>query len=79
MIAMAYLQAFDNANARNLHIQWLRSQLSIVSQEPTLFDSTIRENIEYGDNSRKVTIDEVVAAAKTANIHTFITSLPKVF
>ena len=52
--------------------------MSIVSQEPILFDSTIRENIEYGDNSRKVTMDEVIAAAKMANIHTFITSLPKV-
>ena len=77
--AMVYLQKFDNADARNLHIQWLRSQMSIVSQEPTLFDSTIRENIEYGDNSRKVTMDEVIAAAKTANIHAFITSLPKVY
>ena len=78
-LAMVYLQTFDNADTRNLHIQWLRSQISIVSQEPTLFDCTIRENIEYGDNSRKVTMDEVIVAAKTANIHTFITSLPKVF
>ena len=52
--------------------------MSIVSQEPVLFDSTIRENIEYGDNSRKVTMEEIIAAAKMANIHSFITSLPKV-
>lgn len=71
-------QALDGANTQDINIQWLRSQMSIVSQEPVLFDSTIRENIEYGDNSRTVSMDEVVAAAKMANIHTFITSLPKV-
>ena len=52
--------------------------MRIVSQESTFFDSTIRENIEYGDNSRKVTMEEVIAAAKMANIHTVVTSLPKV-
>jgi ABC-type multidrug transport system fused ATPase/permease subunit len=71
-------QALDGANTQDINIQWLRSQMSIVSQEPVLFDSTIRENIEYGDNSRTVSMEEVVAAAKMANIHTFITSLPKV-
>ena len=52
--------------------------MSIASQESTLFDSTIRENIEYGDNSRKVTMEEVIVAAKMANMHTFVTSLSKV-
>jgi ATP-binding cassette subfamily B (MDR/TAP) protein 1 len=43
-----------------------------------LFDGTLAENIQYGDNSRIVSMDEVVDAAKQANIHTFISSLPKV-
>lgn len=77
-MTVAVSQALDGANTQDINIQWLRSQMSIVSQEPVLFDSTIRENIEYGDNSRTVSMDEVVAAAKMANIHTFITSLPKV-
>ena len=47
-------------------------------QEPVLFDRTIAENIMYGDNTRKVSMDEVVEAAKQANIHSFIASLPQV-
>jgi ABC-type multidrug transport system fused ATPase/permease subunit len=61
-----------------LNISWLRSQFGLVSQEPVLFDYSIRENIEYGDNSRQVTMDEVIAAARAANIHDFIESLPDV-
>ena len=52
--------------------------MGIVSQEPVLFDASLAENIRYGDNSRKATMDEVVVAAKRANIHSFIASLPLV-
>jgi ABC-type multidrug transport system fused ATPase/permease subunit len=61
-----------------LGIQWLRAQIGIVSQEPILFDCSIAENIAYGDNSREVTMDEIVAAARKANIHNFIQELPEV-
>lgn len=57
----------------------LRSRLSIVSQEPVLFNRTIAENISYGDNSRDVSMQEIIEAAKVANIHYFITQLPQVF
>lgn len=57
----------------------LRSKLSIVSQEPVLFDKTIAENIAYGDNSRIVPIDEIIAAAKVANVHNFVSQLPLVW
>ncbi|OCT75763.1 hypothetical protein XELAEV_18030950mg [Xenopus laevis] len=67
----------DGIDTKSLNIQWLRSQLGLVSQEPILFDCSICENIQYGDNSRLVTQDEVVEAAKTANIHTFVESLPQ--
>ncbi|XP_023776043.1 multidrug resistance protein 1 isoform X1 [Cyanistes caeruleus] len=67
---------FDGKNAKALNIQWLRAQIGIVSQEPILFDFTIAENIAYGDNSRQVSFEEIVRAAKEANIHSFIDSLP---
>uniref|UniRef100_A0A8C0FPJ6 ATP binding cassette subfamily B member 1 n=1 Tax=Bubo bubo TaxID=30461 RepID=A0A8C0FPJ6_BUBBB len=67
---------FDGQNAKTLNIQWLRAQIGIVSQEPILFDCTVAENIAYGDNSREVSHEEIVNAAKEANIHSFIDSLP---
>ncbi|NWU88536.1 MDR1 protein, partial [Upupa epops] len=67
---------FDGKNTKTLNIQWLRAQIGIVSQEPMLFDCTIAENIAYGDNSREVSHEEIVNAAKEANIHSFIDSLP---
>lgn len=49
-----------------------------MSQEPILFDCTIAENIQYGDNSRVVSQEEIEEAAKKANIHSFILGLPDV-
>ncbi|XP_014320099.1 phosphatidylcholine translocator ABCB4 [Myotis lucifugus] len=66
----------DGQEAKKLNVQWLRAQLGIVSQEPILFDYSIAENIAYGDNSRVVSQDEIVSAAKAANIHPFIETLP---
>uniref|UniRef100_A0A8C3RS04 ATP binding cassette subfamily B member 4 n=1 Tax=Chelydra serpentina TaxID=8475 RepID=A0A8C3RS04_CHESE len=66
----------DGQNAKALNIQWLRAQIGIVSQEPILFDCSIAENIAYGDNSREVSFEEIVNAARAANIHSFIDSLP---
>ncbi|XP_020919115.1 phosphatidylcholine translocator ABCB4 isoform X3 [Sus scrofa] len=66
----------DGQEAKKLNVQWLRAQLGIVSQEPILFDCSIAENIAYGDNSRIVTLEEIVWAAKEANIHPFIETLP---
>lgn len=66
----------DKINVRSVSLRNLRSNLGIVSQEPALFDRTIRDNIAYGDNSRDVSLEEIMDCAKQANIHTFITSLP---
>ncbi|XP_013371477.1 PREDICTED: multidrug resistance protein 1-like [Chinchilla lanigera] len=66
----------DGKEIQQLNVQWLRAQLGIVSQEPVLFDCSIGENIAYGDNSRTVSQEEIVKAAKEANIHQFIESLP---
>ncbi|GAB1289405.1 ATP-dependent translocase ABCB1 [Apodemus speciosus] len=67
----------DGKEIKQLNVQWLRAQLGIVSQEPILFDCSIAENIAYGDNSRTVSQEEIVKAAKEANIHQFIDSLPE--
>ncbi|KFV41216.1 Multidrug resistance protein 1, partial [Gavia stellata] len=67
----------DGFDTKSLHLQWLRSRLGLVSQEPILFDCSIAENIQYGDNSRVVSQVEIEEAAKAANIHTFIEKLPE--
>lgn len=72
------IQVMDGVDIKKLHIGWLRSQIGIVSQEPVLFDCSLAENIAYGDNSRTVTMEEIEAAAKAANIHNFIVQLPQV-
>ena len=68
----------DGTNIKILRIQWLRQQIGLVSQEPALFDMTIADNIRYGANFKEVTSEEVEQAAKSANIHDFIMSLPQV-
>lgn len=68
----------DNNICTDISIAELRSKLSIVSQEPVLFQKTIAENIAYGDSKRKVTMAEIIEAAKIANIHDFIVKLPLV-
>ncbi|XP_039753186.1 ATP-dependent translocase ABCB1-like [Pararge aegeria] len=54
----------------------IRQSIGFVQQEPVLFDRTIGENIAYGDNTRNPTSEEIIEAAKQANIHNFIASLP---
>ncbi|XP_034938105.1 multidrug resistance protein homolog 49-like isoform X2 [Chelonus insularis] len=66
----------DRKDISSVSLSALRSQLGVVGQEPVLFDRTIAENIQYGDNSRVVTMDEVIEAAKKSNIHSFVSSLP---
>ena len=70
--------ALENFDLRDLNLHWLRSQIGIVSQEPVLFDASIAENIRYGALFREVSDEEVIEAAKSANIHSFIESLPQV-
>ena len=66
----------DDVDIRKLNLQWLRSHIGLVSQEPVLFDLTIAENIAYGLDH--VSMDKIMDAAKKANIHQFIQSLPQV-
>jgi len=64
----------DGVPIDELEIGWLRSQIGLVSQEPTLFATTIYENIRYGKPD--ATKEEIEAAAKMANAHNFICSFP---
>ncbi|XP_073503103.1 bile salt export pump-like isoform X1 [Phyllobates terribilis] len=66
----------DEHNSKNINVSFLRSQIGIVSQEPVLFDCSIAENIKYGDNSKKLTMDQVIEAAKKAQLHDFVMGLP---
>lgn len=50
--------------------------MGLVTQEPVLFDSTIKENIAYGAGD--VDMHDIISAAKNANIHEFIINLPQV-
>lgn len=64
----------DGHDVRDLTLKSLRSQIGIVQQDVYLFCGTIRENISYG--KPEATEDEIIEAAKKANIHEFIEELP---
>jgi ABC-type multidrug transport system fused ATPase/permease subunit len=66
----------DNNNIKNLDVKWLRQQIGVVSQEPVLFNMTIRQNLLMGVQEN-IPEKEIIAACKEANCHTFITRLPE--
>ncbi|TMS06757.1 Bile salt export pump [Larimichthys crocea] len=66
----------DGRPSLRVNVPFLRSQIGIVSQEPVLFGCSIAENIQYGDNTRSVSMEEIVEAAKKAYLHDFVMSLP---
>jgi ABC-type multidrug transport system fused ATPase/permease subunit len=65
---------------RSLNLNWLRSKIGLVSQEPVLFNTSILENICYGDIQREeFNIKDIIAVTTKSNIHSKIESLPQVF
>ncbi|KAA3464282.1 ABC transporter B family member 20 isoform X1 [Gossypium australe] len=64
----------DGENIKNLKLEWLRSQIGLVTQEPALLSLNIKDNIAYG---RDATFDQIEEAAKIARAHTFISSLER--
>ncbi|XP_049381952.1 ABC transporter B family member 15-like [Solanum stenotomum] len=64
----------DGRDVRSYHLRSLRKHIALVSQEPTLFAGTIRQNIAYGA-SEEVDESEIIEAAKAANAHDFISAL----
>ncbi|KAH8910099.1 P-loop containing nucleoside triphosphate hydrolase protein [Coniochaeta sp. PMI_546] len=74
----------DNVDISTLNLRWLRRQISLVSQEPTLFSTTIFENIRHGligtkwEHESPEKLEELIhEAARKANAHDFVTSLPE--
>ncbi|XP_034691211.1 LOW QUALITY PROTEIN: ABC transporter B family member 11-like [Vitis riparia] len=64
----------DGVDIQSLQLRWLRQQMGLVSQEPVLFNDTIRANIAYGKEGH-TTEAEVIAASELANAHKFISGL----
>ena len=74
----------DGHDVQSLNLRWLRQQISLVSQEPTLFGTTIEGNIRHGligtqheKSSPEKQKELIISAAKMANAHDFITGLPE--
>lgn len=65
----------DGKDVRDVTLKSLRSAIGIVQQDVYIFAGTIRDNIAYGKPD--ATDEEIIAAAKNANIHSFISSLPE--
>ncbi len=65
----------DGMDIRKVKLSSLRRQIGVVSQETFLFNTSIRENLRYGN--MKATDEEIIEAAQRANIHDFISNLPE--
>jgi subfamily B ATP-binding cassette protein MsbA len=65
----------DGQDIRSVQVKSLREQIGLVPQDTQLFGGTVRENILYGKLDARE--DELIAAARAANAHDFITQLPK--
>nr|ACF22787.1 MDR-like ABC transporter [Brachypodium distachyon] len=64
----------DGQNIKELDLKFLRRNIGSVSQEPALFSGTIMDNLRIG--KMDATDEEIIEAAKTANVHSFISKLP---
>ena len=68
---------FNDQNLRDIEMTSYRRALSLVAQEPKLFDGTIRENLILGIDDEDVDDERIKQACKDAEIHDFIVSLPE--
>lgn len=66
---------FDGTDVRDIQLTSLRNNVGIVLQDSVLFTGTVADNIRYGKTD--ASMDEVISAAKQANIHDFIETLPE--
>jgi subfamily B ATP-binding cassette protein MsbA len=67
--------SIDGQDIKHVTVDSLRDAIALVTQDPVLFDDTIRANIAYG--AKPIDEDQVIQAAKAAAAHDFITSLPR--
>lgn len=66
----------DGHPIQDINVRWLRQQIGVVSQEPVLFNMTVRQNLLMGVNE-EVSEKTLISACKEANCHTFISQLPQ--
>jgi ABC-type multidrug transport system fused ATPase/permease subunit len=66
----------DDHPVYEYNTNWLRHHIGVVSQEPVLFQTTIKENIRFG--KMEATQEDIENAARMANAHDFIMTLPDV-
>ena len=66
----------DGVDIRRMKLGWIRGKIGLVSQEPVLFSTTIRENIAYG--MENLTLEDIKEATKLANAAKFIDNFPSV-
>ncbi len=67
--------ALDGQDIRTLTLESLREQIAVVPQDPFIFSGTVQENIAFGKPD--ASLDEVILAAKAANIHDRVVQMPK--
>ncbi|PHT67005.1 ABC transporter B family member 12 [Capsicum annuum] len=67
----------DGINIKKFQFRWIRGKIGLVSQEPVLFSSTIKDNIAYGKDD--ATLEEIKAAVQLANASKFIDKLPQFY
>lgn len=65
----------DGVSVDQYNLAWLREHIGVVSQEPILFHTTIKENILFGRTDASQ--EQIEQAAKMANVHDFIMQLPE--
>jgi len=66
---------FEGVDVKDLNLKWLRDQIGFVQQEPVLFNASISKNIGMG--CEHASRDDIIAAAKMANCHDFISAFPE--
>lgn len=73
----------DDVNLKDLNLKWLRSQIGLVSQEPTLFASSVKDNVAHGlintpyeNASEEIKMELIKEACIKANVHDFVSKLP---
>jgi ATP-binding cassette subfamily B (MDR/TAP) protein 1 len=67
----------DGRDISTLNINEYRSHIGIVSQEPTLYQGTLKENILLGGDRPNISDEEIYDVCREANIHDYIMSLPE--
>lgn len=76
-----YLQTIDGYDIPLINLHHLRHNIGLVTQEPNLFDRSIKDNIAYGldvDLPDAERMQKVIQVAKSVNLHNFVSSLPQV-